>query len=126
MKLRCTTNSIRIRIRKSELKTLASDGRLTDTVRLSPQTVFSYALLVHEGPSIKVDYAHNTLTVLLPQKVAAEWMNSDLISIERQLTVSDNDSLHILIEKDFPCKDRDEENFEDFFHELSNEPNDTC
>jgi len=97
MKLRCTENSIRIRIRKYE----------------SMQQVAATLL-------------DNNLVVNLPKSAANEWINSNQVGIEVNKEIPNNESLHILIEKDFPCLDRENEDKSDTFWELASDAPDAC
>ena len=120
MKLRCTHNSIRLRLRKSDLESLKQDGIIQESVQLSPQVSFSFTLkITTQQESISVDMQDANLIINLPDMQANSWMNSSQIGIEQSQSIDTQQKLHILIEKDFPCKDRPEEDKSDTFWELN-------
>lgn len=127
MKLRCTTNSIRMRIRKSELSQLAANKSVEEQIHFGNNTIFSFVLEIHENTEqVAATFFQNNLVVSLPTEVAHEWINSKQVGIEVHHLVAENEQLHILIEKDFPCLDREEEDKSDTFWELSPETPDAC
>ncbi len=119
MKLRCTDNSIRIRIRKSELKKLVEEKFISSYVNFGIST-FSFSLYIADVDFLNAHFEKNEIKVLLPEVKAMVWANSDQVSMETENEINENEKLHILVEKDFPCKDRPEENKEDTFWELDN------
>ncbi len=119
MKLRCVTNSIRLRLRKSELEKLKNNQTVFEILEFGNQVIFRFALEISDTNQISAQYLDNQLTVSLPNKEAAHWMNSNQVSLEHKIPIEVNKSLHVLIEKDFPCIDRNEENYNDTFFELS-------
>lgn len=121
MKLRCTTNSIRIRVRKSELVALSKKGHIRETIRITEDVLFEFSLQLKKVEQVMATLEKNTLSVIIPEAMATKWISSDQVGIEVNNKLSDNATLHILIEKDFPCLDREEEDYEDTFHELSAE-----
>jgi len=127
MKLRCTENSIRIRIRKSELDELAKTKRVEEKVRFGNQVVLTFALSINETiPQVGATLLDNNLVVSLPKDAANKWINSNQVSIEVNNPTGNDQSLHILIEKDFPCLDRENEDKSDTFWELASDAPDAC
>ena len=127
MKLRCTENSIRIRIRKSELDQLAQTKRVEEKVRFGSQVVLTFALSINETmQQVVATLLDNNLVVSLPKSAANEWINSNQVGIEVNKETGDDQNLHILIEKDFPCLDRENEDKSDTFWELASDTPDAC
>ena len=127
MKLRCTENSIRIRIRKSELDQLAQTKRVEEKVRFGSQVVLTFALSINETmQQVAATLLDNNLVVSLPKSAANEWINSNQVGIEVNKETGDDQNLHILIEKDFPCLDRENEDKSDTFWELASDTPDAC
>ncbi len=127
MKLRCTTNSIRIRIRKSELQQLATGQRITEQVGFGQGVVFTFSLdITTSKKQVAASFLNNNLIVKLPKAIAKEWINSNQVGIEVKHPIEKDQNLHILIEKDFPCLDREEEDKSDTFWELAPETPDAC
>jgi len=116
MKLRCLTDSIRLRLRKSDIQLLRENSELTNSLNFPGQNNLSYGIrLTNENHSSAFD--GNLLLVTLNSQLATKWMDSDIVSLAFKLTVDEGKQLAILIEKDFPCKHTGDD-FEDTFHEL--------
>lgn len=129
MKLRCTTNSIRVRIRKSELNTLAEEGSIKEQVGFGHQVSFSFVLFIdHEAQEVHALLNQNTITIHLPTSLAQTWINSQQVSIQASQVLENEQYLDILVEKDFPCTDRENEDKNDTFWELAQDQNkpETC
>lgn len=127
MKLRCVHNSIRIRIKKSELQKLDSEGIITETVSLGGTTMFAYALGVDAmRDEVNAELADNLLAVHIPLIQAQQWISSNQVGIEVNYPLDNGENLHILIEKDFPCVDRADEDKADTFTELATKKPDVC
>ena len=102
MKLRCTTNSIRMRIRKSELQQLAKGQRITEQIGFGQGVVFTFSLDITTSKKQVVAYfLNNNLIVKLPKAIAKEWINSNQVGIEVKHPIEKDQNLHILIEKIF-------------------------
>lgn len=121
MKLRCTHNSLRIRVRKSDLETLQKNKIVSESVQFAPQEKLLFSLQINEQVSkIEAHFQHNHIVVTLPVDVAQQWINSSQVGIETQQPLEQPEaSLHLLIEKDFPCNDRENEDKSDTFWELA-------
>ena len=127
MKLRCVHNSIRIRIKKSELQKLDSEGIITETVSFGGATMFAYALGVDAmRDEVTAELVDNLLAVHIPLVQAEQWIHSNQVGIEVNTSLDNGENLHILIEKDFPCVDREDEDKSDTFTELATKKPDVC
>ena len=127
MKLRCTENSIRIRIRKSEIEQLIKTKKVEEVVRFGNQVALTFALTIDASTqSVAASLVQNNLQISLPETIAQQWVNSNQVGIEVNNKISEENSLHILIEKDFPCLDRENEDKSDTFWELASKTPDAC
>jgi hypothetical protein len=127
MKIRCETNSIRLRLRKSELVQLRAEKWLEAAVHFPDRRAFVWELVLHDSsPEIDAHFAEGRIQVRVPEAIARQWIESNTVSLERFLPLPDGHVLHILIEKDFPCKDRPDEDKTDFFTELADEAPVNC
>lgn len=123
MKLRCTSNSIRLRLRKSDLQALSSTEKIEELIAFPNGIELRYELRINVNTSIQAIFEHNIISIRIPREQAIDWIKSSEVSLEAKLKLEGSEELHILIEKDFPCKDREEENKEDTFWELSPDNN---
>ncbi len=127
MKLRCITNSIRLRLRKSELDALMHTGRVGETVGFPDGSAFSFTLLREEREDLDVRWEGGHLRISLPRTQVRHWAATEQVGIEAFVPLPGEQQLHLLIEKDFPCKDRPEEDKADTFQELAaKEENPAC
>ena len=104
MKLRFKGNSVRIRLTRTEVATLAEGGSVSQTTSFSPTT----QLVSSIGISGTAKELHATLEnchvhLTLPLDLARQWANSDQVSISGNQRACDGQALAILVEKDFEC-----------------------
>ena len=115
MKLRIEGNSIRLRVKKSDLNRLHTEGVVHEMVAFIKGFNFHYELKMDEKASnIDAVFTHSTITISIPLNIAKAWINSETVGLENTL----ENGLFILIEKDFPCKTRENEDKDDTFLEL--------
>jgi hypothetical protein len=115
MKLRITTNSIRLRVRKSDLQALETAGAVYGQVDFPLGESFHYSLALGEVASLQARWADGMLVVELPAAAGRAWMNSEQVGLAHHLPLPAGGSLELLVEKDFPCKDREEDITDTFF-----------
>ncbi len=120
MKIRCEHNSVRLRLRKSEIVQLRAEHWLESSVQFPGGATFAWELaLEKDSINMSGNFSEGRLQVRLPIAVALEWMDTEQVALECFLPLKDGHALHLLVEKDFPCKDRPEEDKTDFFTELA-------
>ena len=127
MKLRCVTDSVRLRLSKSDIRRLSATGKVQESLTLGADHIFYFSLQVsteYNFPHISLQQGH--LQVSLPKSVGEEWIDSGRVGIEYFPGDSSGLSVHLLIEKDFPCRDREDEDRSNTFWELSEERGDSC
>jgi hypothetical protein len=77
---------------------------------------FTYALLQEASLSRPtVQYTENRIVILLPTAQVIDWGVTDQVGIAENIALGKLGSLGLLIEKDFACLDRSEEDNEDTF-----------
>lgn len=105
MKLRIKGNSIRLRLTQAEVQRIAKRETVQDHLRFGRDTPpFTYALEVGPKASeITASYQAYSLLVTLPSEVARQWAESNQISLEETLSLDEDASLYVLVEKDFQC-----------------------
>lgn len=122
MKIRCEQNSIRLRLRRSELVQLRAEKWLGTAVHFPDGKTFGWELMLDDTLKDMTATLHaGRVSITVPARTAAQWMDSGEIGMECFLPLGGGSALHILVEKDFPCKDRPGEDKSDFFTELSEE-----
>jgi hypothetical protein len=118
MKLRIKGNSLRLRVSRSEVASLMAGDRLEETIHFAPEAdaTFCYALQI--VPTMKaptVRYTANRVAILLPVDQAHVWGETDQVGIAEEISLGNQGSLGLLIEKDFACLDRSDEDNDDTY-----------
>jgi len=119
MKLRCRSNSIRFRLRKSDVKLLIENSKLKDSIHFPHGTSFVYGIVLtdHETGTY---CENNCMFIELKRTEIRNWINSDDVSFRIEIPTIGDKTLSILIEKDFPCKHTGDD-YDDTYHELQPE-----
>jgi len=106
-----------MRVRKSDLKQLKAEGQTRTQIQLQP--ALSFVLTIGDTPAPNAQMQGSTLTVTLPRTTAQQWMDSEQVGITHQAVQPDGNTIDLLIEKDFPCAHRPQEDKTDTFEGLS-------
>lgn len=115
MKLRFDKNSLRLRLKKSDMEKLRSDQSITENIPF-PHGTFTYSLTIASGqPAVSAMVEDHSIKVTIPPALAHHWMNSNDVGLYHTIPVDTNNQLDLLIEKDFPCKEIKEEDPQDYF-----------
>jgi hypothetical protein len=115
MKLRIEGNSIRLRVKKSDLEKLKKEGIVRENVAFLKGFHFYYELKTDDKiKSIEASFSSGTIAVSIPLSMSDAWIDTEQVGLEN---TSEN-GLFVLIEKDFPCKTRADEDKNDLFQEL--------
>ena len=128
MKMRCVQNSIRLRLRKSEIEELGKGATIIEEVGFPGETSsLSFSLKMADKTSdIQATCIDHQIQITIPQTQATSWINSNQVGIETFLSLQNTQQLQVLIEKDFPCKDRENEDKNDLFGDLAEEEVKAC
>lgn len=104
MKMRVRGNSIRLRLTQSDVAELIQKGFVEEAVEFGGASRLIYALRSASGAeTICAEFEDNRLAVIVPEKEAREWANSEQISLEGKQNIGGDKVLRLLIEKDFAC-----------------------
>ena len=113
MKLRIEGNSIRMRLRKSEIELFEKNKTVNDALNLG-NSIFVYSIEMSKKNEITSQLSSQELKVFIPELLAEKWINSSLVSLENKFQ-----DCNILIEKDFKCTsiscEESQKNQSDFF-----------
>ena len=122
MKLRIKGNSLRIRLTKTEVSTLANTGYLEEQT-VFPGNQFVYALQsADDAIELSATFSNNKMTMLVPAAFIKDWPANEVVGINTNMPLPNEQSMYLLLEKDFVCLD---ETFEDQSDNFEN-PNKTC
>lgn len=118
MKLRCDENSIRFRLRKSDIDTLAASKKVSASIGFPAGAFLRYELRMVSDAMVAAFFEGGLISIQFPEHIAMNWINSEEVGIAKEINLPDGQVLSILVEKDFPCKNRPDENKMDTFQEL--------
>jgi hypothetical protein len=127
MKLRIKGDSLRLRVSRSEVARLLAGDCLEETIHFAPEACAKFTYALRQEPSVSrptVQYTENRVAVLIPADQANGWGSSDQVGIAEDISLGNLGSLALLIEKDFACLDRSDEDNEDTFPNPN--PGTTC
>jgi hypothetical protein len=120
MKLRLQSNSVRLRLKRSEVNQLVKTGLLEESIVFGTDAVFHYVLESCAVPAPRASMKNNTVLIQVPSETVRNWAEGDDVGIETAQPVDGQGELQVLIEKDFACLDRpDEENVDTFPNPLA-------
>jgi hypothetical protein len=108
MKLRIKGNSIRLRLGQSEVRRLANDGIVEESITFGGGRAHRLSYVLCTGPNhlaVTAEYEEGRINVRMPTALARDWAGSDRVGIEAVQVAGDGNELKILIEKDFKCID---------------------
>jgi len=118
MKLRIKGDSLRLRVSRSELDRFLRGERIEDTIHFSsePEAKLTYSLenAAHDA-STGIRYSAGHVTVLLSKDHVGTWSGNDQVGIYTSVGIGSENSLQLVIEKDFACLDRSDEDNTDTF-----------
>ena len=116
MKLRIKGNSVRLRLSKLEVKRFAKEGMLQETTNFGNH-VFSYTVKSTEEEIMTATLTQASITLLVPSMQLLQWASSNSqVGISEKMDIGNNETLSLLLEKDFKCIDANsEDDQEDFF-----------
>ncbi len=112
MKLRIKGNTIRLRLSKPEVETLANTGYVKEQTDFG-STQLTYQLEKNDRNEIKAVFQNNKLTVYIPHGFATDWPANNITGIDNKEMNGDLTGLYILVEKDFKCIDNTAEDQSD-------------
>ena len=111
MKIRLQGNSLRYRLRQPEVMRFKEEGIVEEKIVLGsgPDAVLCFSLRRKGSGNITVEYSSNAVIVGVPQQVADPWSTTDQVGWEADVDMGNGIILRVLVEKDFACLDRKEE-----------------
>jgi hypothetical protein len=111
MKLRVRGNSLRLRLTRSEIRTLETSGGIEESVEFGPGPAQRLVYGIHASEAydqLGVRYGENRLIVLLPLAAANEWTETERNSLSGEVPLEGHRTLSVLLEKDYHDLSEDE------------------
>ena len=100
MKLRINGNSLRLRLNKAEVGQFADTGRVEEMVSFGSngKPGLCYSIEKNATANLSASFENGKITIFVPSEIADAWTGSEQVGFEN------DDSLKILVEKDFACR----------------------
>lgn len=106
MKLRVRGDSLRLRLTRTEVSTLAQEGSVHETMH-APGGALRYVIETRPDAPIGAGWSQEgtvgVLTVTLETAAVRAWADSEQVGFEAQQDLGDDRVLAVLVEKDFAC-----------------------
>jgi hypothetical protein len=118
VKLRIKGDSLRVRVSRSEVIRLLAGDCVEETIHFGQQENAKLTYALQQDPSVSkatVQYTQNRLAILMPADQTNTWGVTNQVGVSEDISLGDLGSLALLIEKDFACLDRSEEDNGDSF-----------
>ncbi len=117
MKIRILNNSIRFRLKKPEVTHFEKSGKITEILEFGPETSdqIGFSLEMYEGVELAVNFQANITTIKVPQTLARQWIQTELVGFDGKLDTGKGKTIKILVEKDFMCLDGNDQDNEGAF-----------
>lgn len=115
MKLRFDKNSLRLRLKKSDIEKLRNNNSIHQSIAFLNGS-FEYSLsIAPDQPEVSANVEEQSIKVAIPSNMALTWMNNNEVGIYHTIQIDETRKLDLIIEKDFPCKEIKEEDQQDYF-----------
>jgi len=102
MKLRIRGNSLRLRLKRGEVESLAAGNKLIEKTEF-PGTVFSYSLELSDNEDMAASFDNGRIEISMPREIIPEWADTDLVTLYTEQELPGDGKLELLVEKDFTC-----------------------
>jgi hypothetical protein len=113
MKIRIKGNSLRCRLTRHEVEHFSETGLVEERVNFG-SAALSYALCSTDAGELSATFGNNRITLYLPAALVEEWIRTDKVGFEHRMPLDGaEESLHLLVEKDYTCLDNVEEDQSD-------------
>ena len=106
MKLRIRGNSIRLRLLKSEVETFARDGRVSEQTSFGSNALRYTLAMSRDVETIVAKLDENEIVVQILEQTARDWTTNEEVGFDVEQSVGADETLSIVVEKDFVCIDR--------------------
>lgn len=107
MKIRIKDNSVRIRLTRSEVSELSERRKILSKTEFVNQD-FVYGIECVDQRELSASFEAGQIIIQMPTSYVNEWIETDRVTFEGHFG-----KLQLLLEKDFVCIDRPEEDQSD-------------
>jgi hypothetical protein len=110
MKIRIQGNSIRFRLKQFEVEALAEKKIAKEILAFGDEEKdqLQFVLQVVNG-EFSLEQNITSVQLNIPDHIANEWMQTNLVGFEQKIVTAKGKEINILVEKDFKCLTRSDE-----------------
>jgi len=111
MKVRIQGNTIRLRLKQYEVESFAKNKIIAEELKFSmdPDEKLVFTIGISDTHEFQIRYSAGKTFINIPEDVAYNWTNTEQVGIESAVPLNNNLSVCVLVEKDFKCLDRNNE-----------------
>ena len=103
MKIRIQGQSIRFRLSKTDISNLEKAGFLSQSTSFPHTELLIYEIGIENRNDLQLSFTNNKITLKMPEELAKNWINTEEVGFDKQIKYGDNQSIYLLVEKDFQC-----------------------
>jgi hypothetical protein len=111
MKIRIQGNSIRFRLKQFEVEAFKEKRIIKEVLSFGTEEQNQLQFILCSGNTSEFTLEQNSTIIQLnvPENIANEWTNTNLVGFEEKIRTAKGKEINILVEKDFKCLDRSDE-----------------
>jgi hypothetical protein len=115
MKIRIKGNSLRYRLTKSEVDQFIATGYVEEKINFGNSNLY-YLLKKTDSDHLSASFNNNKITLNFPSSFINKWTDPAQVGFEFYMEIEGSDKpLYLLVEKDFTCLDKTNEDQSDNF-----------
>jgi hypothetical protein len=115
MKIRIKGNSLRYRLTRPEVVRFSETGLVEERINFGA-VALSYVLCSTDADELSAAFGDNRITLYVPAGLVDEWLHTDKVGFEHRMPLNGTEeSLHLLVEKDYTCLDNVAEDQSDHY-----------
>ena len=117
MKVRISGNSIRFRLKKSEVQQFQEKGTLAEVTEfgIEEEDRLTFTLSTVASRTFTILYSKNTIVINVPETIAKKWTGTEMVGFDELIDTGKGKTIKILVEKDFKCLDGSDVENEDSY-----------
>lgn len=113
MKIRIKGNSLRYRLTKSEIDKFALTGYLQEKISFGANAL-CYSIKSSPQDQLSASLISKEITLYVPSSFIEKWISTDQVGFEHNMELDgSHELLYLLVEKDFTCLDKTNEDQSD-------------
>lgn len=109
MKIRIQGNSIRFRLKQFEVEAFEKKGIVKEIIAFGGEEKDQLQFVLLKGAQFSIEQNSSIIQLNIPENIINNWVHTDLVGFKEKLITSKGKEIYILVEKDFKCLTRSDE-----------------